>query len=143
MAKTTSTNKVSLNEWIALKLIDKLTVDKPLNNIDYLKCKYAIENIIMNVSKMIVVYTIAFILNIGYELFIFHIGYMLIRTFGYGAHARNSWICLISSTIIFIASPFLITNYSASSQYLYNILSITNIIIILRYAPSFTMKNRI
>ena len=57
--------------------------------------KYGIEGIYLTISKCIVIFIIALLLGIFKEMIIF------------GLHATKSWICLLSSSILFIGIPHL------------------------------------
>lgn len=69
--------------------------------------KYGLEGIYLTITKLIVIFSIATILGIVKELIIYMIIYNFIRMPSFGLHATKSWICLISSTILFIGIPYL------------------------------------
>ena len=69
--------------------------------------EYGLLSIYLTVTKLIVISIIAFLLDIFIESLIFTILYNIIRTTSFGLHATKSWICLLSSTIIFISMPYL------------------------------------
>ena len=69
--------------------------------------EYGLVGLYLTISKSIVICLIAFILGILKELLIFMIIYNVIRATSFGLHATKSWICLVSSTLIFITVPFL------------------------------------
>ena len=70
--------------------------------------KYGLEGLYLTLSKLIIITTIAIILGIIKEYIIFLLIYNIIRIPSFGLHATKSWICLVSSTIIFIGIPLLI-----------------------------------
>ena len=81
---------------------------------DYSKDKmeiieYGLTGLYLTISKTIIIFLIAFVLGILKELIIFTIIYNIIRAPSFGMHATKSWICLVSSTLIFITAPFLCT----------------------------------
>lgn len=104
--------------------------------------KYGLEAIYILISKSIVILTSAFILGIFKEVVIFTLSYSLIRLFSFGLHATKSWICLVSSLIIFITIPF-ICKYLNINIYLKSIINCISIIMIFKNAPADTYKRPI
>ena len=66
----------------------------------------------------------------------------LIRLTSFGIHAKKSWICLITSIILFIGIPLLITNIQISNI-LKVIIGIINIVFIYLNSPADTKKRPI
>ena len=64
--------------------------------------EYGLVSIYLTFSKLIVVLIISIILGIFKEVIIFTICFNILRTTGFGLHATKSWICLLSSTILFV-----------------------------------------
>ena len=64
----------------------------------------------------------------------------ILRTTGFGLHAKKSWMCWVSSTILFIFLPF-ISRYIVFPLYLKYILGCISIILIALYAPADTIKH--
>ena len=82
------------------------------NNTDYDKTKlaeikYGLEGIYLTFTKIFVILIIAFILRIEKEMIIYMLIYNFIRMPSFGLHATKSWICLLSSTTIFIGGTLL------------------------------------
>lgn len=69
--------------------------------------KYGIEGIYLTISKCIVIFIIALLLGIFKEMIIFMLIYNVLRMPSFGLHATKSWICLLSSIILFIGIPYL------------------------------------
>ena len=61
------------------------------------------------------------------------------RTTGFGLHATKSWICLLSSTLIFIGLPF-VSKIIIISLPIKIILGALAIILVYKYAPADTKK---
>ncbi len=104
--------------------------------------KYGLEAIYILISKAIVILGGAFILGIFKEVVIFTLSYSLIRMFSFGLHATKSWICLVSSLIIFITVPF-ICKYLDINIYIKSIINIICILLIFKNAPADTHKRPI
>ena len=69
--------------------------------------KYGLEAIYLTISKMIFIVLVSIILGIFKEMLIYLVIYNILRTPSFGLHATKSWICLVSSTILFIGIPYL------------------------------------
>lgn len=83
---------------------------KKNNNYDEEKLaiiRYGLEGLYLTITKLIIILLLAFILNILKEVIIFLVIYNIIRMTSFGLHATKSWICLLSSTIIFIGFPII------------------------------------
>ena len=69
--------------------------------------KYGLESLYLMFSKLIIIALLAIILGLFKELIIFLPIYNIIRMPSFGLHATKSWICLLSSTIVFIGLPLI------------------------------------
>jgi len=95
----------------------KLFIDKCMNiikssNLKHSETKlaeirYGLESIYLLITKLVVIFILAMLLNIVKELIIFLFLYNLIRMPSFGLHATKSSICLISSIIIFIGGLYI------------------------------------
>lgn len=98
----------------------KLVIGKSINLIrknspDYSEeqleiIEYGLTGLYLTISKTIVIFAIALVLGILKEVIIFTIIYNIIRATSFGLHATKSWICLVSSSIIFLTVPFIAAN---------------------------------
>lgn len=104
--------------------------------------EYGLTGIYLTFSKIVIISILALILGILKEMIIFMILFNVIRTTGFGLHATKSWICLISSTIIFISIP-LLSNYLVMNIYLKGFISIVSVLLIYKNAPADTKKRPI
>ena len=69
--------------------------------------KYGLEAIYLTISKIIVIMVISYILGILRQMLLYLVIYNILRTPSFGLHATKSWICLLSSTILFVGIPYL------------------------------------
>lgn len=79
-------------------------------NYDEIKLKeieYGLVTIYLTITKMIVIFILSIILGIFKEMIIYMLLYNILRMPSFGLHATKSWICLLSSTILFIGIPYL------------------------------------
>lgn len=104
--------------------------------------KYGLESIYILISKTIIIFLIAYILGIFKEVLIFSLIYNIIRMPSFGLHATKSWICLVSSTFIFIIAPYLCNIY-ISNILVRAVIGIICILFIYKNAPADTYKRPI
>lgn len=72
--------------------------------------RYGLETIYLTITKIIIIFTVSWLLGIFKEMIILTVLYSILRSTGYGIHAKKSWMCLTSSLIIFVGAPFLALN---------------------------------
>jgi accessory gene regulator B len=96
-----------MKKFIISKCMNYIEKNTSYNKIKLAEIKYGLEGVYLTVTKMIVIFSLAIILGIFKEMFIYMIIYNLIRMPSFGLHATKSWICLLSSTILFIGIPYL------------------------------------
>ena len=104
--------------------------------------KYGLESIYIFISKTIFIFTVALLLGIFKEVLIFTLLYNLIRMPSFGLHATKSWMCLLSSTIIFIVVPYLCFIYTSSFT-LRAVIGVIVILLIYKNSPADTYKRPI
>ena len=128
--------KVFLNT--CLKLISQN--DPSINEIQLDEIRYGLEGIYLTLTKTIVIFSVTYFLGVFKEMLIMLIVFNLLRTTGFGIHAKKSWQCWLSSLIIFIIFPFLsrIITLPFSIKIALGIIAI---IIMLIYAPADTVKH--
>jgi accessory gene regulator B len=112
------------------------------NEIKILEIKYGLEAIYILITKTIIIITLAYFFNLLYESILFTVLYSLIKMPTFGLHATKSWICLVSSSIIFIVLPYLCT-FIDVNIITKIIVGIICIIFILKNAPADTYKRPI
>ena len=112
------------------------------NNIKQEELKYGLVARYLLVTKLILILIISALLGIFKEVVLFTIIYIPIRAVSFGLHATKSWICLVSSTIIFVGLPF-ISKYLLMPTYLKSIIGITSILLMFKNSPADTHKRPI
>lgn len=100
---------------------------------------YGLESIYLIITKAVVIFTIAIILDIVKEVLLVLIFYNIIRNQAFGIHASKSSYCLISSIISFIGGAILCKYINIPYKITMIIALICNIFILL-YAPADTHK---
>lgn len=104
--------------------------------------KYGLEGLYLQITKLVVIGLLAALLDVFKELIIFLFIYNFIRSMSFGLHATKSWICLISSTLIFVGGAWL-CKYLSIPMYIKIILNIILIILIAKNSPADTKKRPI
>lgn len=112
------------------------------NNQQLLEIEYGLTGIYLTISKLIIIFVIAIFLGLVKYLLIFMIFFNIIRTTAFGLHATKSWICLLSSTLIFIGIPIL-CKYLLLNYFIKVIIGIICIFLIYKNAPADTKKRPI
>lgn len=117
-------------------------INKYYPNYDDIKIaeiKYGLEGMYLTITKLVIIFSIALMLNIYKEMLLLLIFFNIMRTTGFGLHATKSWICLLSSTLIFIGLPF-VSKIIIISLPIKIILGALAIILVYKYAPADTKK---
>lgn len=130
-------------------MIKKYIINKSMNSIkkmfpeyDEIKLeeiKYGLEALYLSVTKLVVILIICLIIGIFKEAALLLIFFNILRTTGFGLHASKSWICWVSSSLVFIGIPFLIKyiNIPVIILYITAIISFINLAI---FAPADTIN---
>jgi len=110
-----------------------------LTDIQLDEMRYGLEGFYLMITKMIIIIPLAFLLGVGTELILMLIFYNLLRENAGGLHATKSWMCLLSSSIIFIFLPLIAKEVIIPLEFKI-ILSIIGVILIFIYSPADTKK---
>lgn len=106
---------------------------------DIEKLSYGLEGMYLTITKLIIIFTLALLLNIFKEIIFLLIIFNIIRYFGFGIHAKKSSECLITSLILFIILPFAFLTFNISKKILF-IISTISILSFFLFAPADTIK---
>lgn len=103
------------------------------------RVKYGLELLYISTTKMVVIFFLSILFGLLKETILTILLFNGLRTFGFGLHAKKSWHCYVSSSLIFILLPFIFVNIKFS--YVQKILiSIFSLISFYLYAPADTYK---
>ena len=78
-----------------------------LGEIKLEEIRYGLLGIYTLITKTAVIFILAYFLNIFREFIIFFIFYTILRSVGYGVHARNNISCWITSPILLLGTPYI------------------------------------
>lgn len=123
----------------------QLNVIKKYNDFDDEKLsiiKYGLESIYILITKTIIILLVSYLLGLLKQTVIFLVCYNFIRIPSFGLHATKSWICLVSSLLIFIILPFICTVITIPT-YLKIIIGLIGLAFIIKNAPADTYKRPI
>lgn len=113
----------------------KNTNEKSEDDIEILK--YGIEVVIMNISKLIIIFAFMYMIGFFKECIIITAVFGGIRGFGSGLHVKGFFKCLIFSTFHFLFM-ILIANIADFSVITKILMSLFSVILIFMYAPADT-----
>lgn len=100
---------------------------------------YGLEAIYLTLTKMVIIFALAFLLGISKDTLFLLITYNIIRTTAFGMHAKKSIHCLIISIIFFIGGGIL-CKYVVIPYYIKIAISIVSLLCLIKYAPADTYK---
>lgn len=103
------------------------------------ECRYNLEGFYLTMTKMVIIVPIAFLAGVLKELFILLVAFNFLRNPAHGLHATKSWICLLSSTLIFVGVP-LISKIITIPLFYEIIIELIGLILIILFAPADTKK---
>lgn len=101
--------------------------------------KYGLETIYLTITKSIVIFALAYLLDVFFEMLLLLITYNIIRSQAFGIHASKSIYCLLSSLVMFIGGA-LICKYCIFPDWFLISLAVGCNICLLLYAPADTHK---
>lgn len=101
--------------------------------------RYGLEAIYLTITKVVVILFMTLILGIFKEAVILLLFFNFIRATAFGIHASKSWMCWISSSILFIGLPY-VCIYLKIPLIVHYILIGISLICFLLYAPADTKK---
>ena len=76
--------------------------------LEFTKMAIGIEVILINISKLVIMYLIAIILGVVVQTLFIHGAYIMIKRYSFGLHALNSTVCTIVSCLLFVAVPWFV-----------------------------------
>ena len=110
-----------------------------LNDEEKEKLQYGLEGLYLTITKLVVIFLVAFLLGFIKEFIITLILFNIIRFPGFGFHASKSIVCLITSTLLILGLPYLFTSIEVSLN-IKIILCIVSVITFIICAPADTWK---
>lgn len=121
----------------SLQLVSDIYPNYNKSKID--EIRYGLESIYLSITKVIVILLVTFLLGIHKEAIAVLLFFNGLRVTAFGLHASKSWMCWLSSSILFIGIPYLCLYVKIPNTLQYLII-IFSILCFLIYAPADTKK---
>ncbi len=139
-------NSVKRNKSIMEKVATGVTrkINKHLNKegIELKKMQLGMEVLLINISKFIIIFSLAYILGLLKEAIFMSLIFGSLRKNAFGLHAENSIVCTSTTSLIFLGGPY-ISSYMQINNYMVVIIfAILNLLIYI-YSPADTEKHPI
>ena len=131
-----------MKKFIINSCIKYIKKNTNYNSTKLAEIKYGLESIYLTFSKLFFIAILSIILNLFKEVISFILIFGVLRTTGFGLHATKGWICLISTSLLFIGIP-LMCKYIELDIYIKIILGIVGTLLIYKNAPADTQKKPI
>lgn len=104
--------------------------------------KYGLEGIYLTITKTIVILVIAALLGYFIQTLTFFITCGILRSLSYGLHAKKSWMCWISSILMFNIIPIIAANFYINI-YIKLAVGIIGTLLMFKNSPADTYKRPI
>lgn len=101
-----SINK-SFSEKIAFKLAKKISKQTEADNLYFVKMKYGLEILFINLSKILLILIMAEFLGILKGTLIIMLSFAFIRRYAFGVHAKSSRNCTIITCLCFFIGGYI------------------------------------
>lgn len=137
--KTDTIVNESFTEYVANRLALWMNQSLSLSELEFLKMKIGFEVILINITKGIVIYGLAMILNVFFYTLLLHCSYLVIRNKSFGLHARSSLMCTVISILLFVIIPFWVKDVILNPVVIL-IVFFVSFCCLFRYAPADTEK---
>lgn len=121
----------------ALHVVSDIYPDYNNSKLD--EIKYGLESIYLSLTKVVVILFITFLLGIFKEAILVLLFFNILRSTAFGLHASKSWMCWVSSSILFIGIPYLCI-YSNLPNFIHYLMICLSIVCFMIYAPADTKK---
>lgn len=136
-----------IGESMRDKAVDKIMIkikqnNKDLDDIKLSEIKYGLQGLYTMITKTSVIFILALLLGIFKEFIIFFLFYSLLRSVGFGVHAKSNIHCWIFSIFLLLGMPALFS-YIHLNMTIKVILWIVFFINFILFSPADTKKRPI
>lgn len=128
-----------MKDLLINSMMNKITRYGNYDEIKLKEIKYGLSSLYLNVTKIIVIFTLSYLLGNLKTLLILMGFYGTLRLSAFGVHAKKSIHCWIASLLIFILIPILCENIEFNT-YIKILICTTSITLLFIYAPADTEK---
>ena len=102
------------------------------------KMVLGMEIFLINVSKLIIIYSLAAWLGILMLTFATHVAFAVVKRYSFGLHAQNSTVCTVVSCSMFVFIPLLLSDLRIDNNVVVAAVFAAVIFVLYRYAPADT-----
>lgn len=131
-----------MKKFIVNNIMNYIKKNTNYDDVKLKEIEYGLVSIYLTFSKLVFVSIITIILGIFKEMVIYVLIYNIIRLPSFGLHATKSWICLLTTSILFIGIPYLCI-YLNIPLIIKIVICILGTIFMLKNAPADTKKRPI
>lgn len=107
------------------------------SNLEIKKIKLGIEILLINISKLIVIISCAYMMDLTKYAILSIIVFTAMRRYSFGLHASSSIVCTVVSSILFIATAAM-GKYNPLTKEFTVLIGLISILGIAKYAPADT-----
>ncbi|QTQ07745.1 accessory gene regulator B family protein [Macrococcoides canis] len=118
---------------------EKLQKKFNLSHLEILKMQRAVNILYKNISLVVIVYSMSFLLDVLIEAIIMHATYFCIRLTSFGAHFKHYFPCMLFSIVTFALIPKLVSLIHIN----FLLAALVACVTIIYYAPVATKKHPI
>lgn len=79
------------------------------------KLELGLEIFLINVSKIIIIYSLAALLGSLWQTLLVHCAFAVVKRYSFGLHALNSTVCTVVSCLVFVFVPILLSGLGLSN----------------------------
>ena len=119
-------------------LLKKMGITSSEKNYDYIQ--YGLEILLINLSKLTIIYGIAYLTKQLIPTLIVHLSYMLLRRYSFGLHSLSSFVCTVTSIALFNIIPYFFKELILPTPLIF-LISFFIFVSIVRYSPADTENN--
>ncbi|MEB2300805.1 accessory gene regulator B family protein [Lysinibacillus xylanilyticus] len=114
-----------------------------MSELDEIKLIHGLRIFLMDFKKFIIIYSLAFILGIAWQLALVHIGFFYFRQVAFGLHCTSFKTCLVTSTILFLSFTYLFLNIINFTPIFIWVIFLACVGVLSLLAPISSQKNKI
>ncbi|MDD7795016.1 accessory gene regulator B family protein [Clostridium sp. 'White wine YQ'] len=135
--ETGAKRHMSIMERLAEIIILRINKVTNKEGLELQKMKLGMEILLINISKFLIVFFVAFKINLIIEAFIIMIVFAALRSNAFGIHSKSSIACTITTLLLFVGGGYL-SHYFLLSRYIVFLIFMIINVLLYQYAPADT-----
>ena len=88
------------------KVLNQYKKYRDFSDLDEIKLIHGLRIFMMDFKKSAIIYILAFILGIAWQLALVHLGFLYFRQVAFGLHCTSFKSCLVISAVLFLSSTY-------------------------------------